>query len=424
MLLVAFVAVTACVSSTPASTSHKVIRIGVDLPLSGPQARAAAPALYGIRFYVRSHPTIDGYDVALRTEDDLANPNLGAANIRAFLTDPSLLAVLGPFDAAVARQEIPVANAAGLVMISPATSNPCLTRDVFTPARLNPVRTPIMCKDAGIPGASQLRPTKTNNFFRMTTTDDLQGAAAADFAFHKLHVLRVAVISDHEAYGQGLAYAFSGRFTNLGGTVAGRLDLDPKNPSATTFLKAMKDAGVEAVYYGGATSAGGCKIRADMTGVFPTGEATPFLGADGIAEDPACVTAAGTNLPGIFATVPFVDADMRPGAAATIRDFKSVFGSTADYGPYTAVAYDATAILYAALDQAIRSAGGGMPDRAAVTAAVAHVSGLAGVTGTLGFDKSGDTTNRIISVFEASSADPRVPWKLVDAVDYSTALPY
>src|SRR5690242_2285020 len=117
-----------------------------------------------MKFFVERHPTIDGFVVALRTADDGGDPNLGAANVRAFLTDPKVVAMLGPFDAAVARAEIPVANAAGFAMVSPATSNPCLTRDVFTPARLNPARTAITCRQAGLPAASELRPNKTNNF--------------------------------------------------------------------------------------------------------------------------------------------------------------------------------------------------------------------------------------------------------------------
>jgi branched-chain amino acid transport system substrate-binding protein len=423
-VVVAIVLSSACLGSPSPVTAHKTIRIGVDLPLSGVEARAATPALYGIKFFVARHPTIDGFDVSLRTADDGGDPNLGAANVRAFLTDPKVMAMLGPFDAAVARQEIPVANAADFAMVSPATSNPCLTRDVFTPARLNPARTAITCRQAGIPGASELRPNKTNTFFRLTTTDDLQGAAAADYAFRKLRILRAGVISDHEAYGQGLAYAFSARFANLGGTVLGRMELDPKNPSVAAFLKSMKDAGAQAIYYGGSTQAGGCGIRAQMAGVFPAGDATPFLGGDGIAEDPACVSAARANGSGIFATVPIVDADTRPAAVATVRDFKATYGNTADYGPYTMVAYDATAVLYAALAQAVSSAGGGLPDRAAVTALVAATSGLTGATGNLGFDGAGDTTNRIVSIVEATGSNPRAPWKPVDAVDYSAKLPY
>ena len=134
--------------------------------------------------------------------------------------------------------------------------------------------------------------------------------------------------------------------------------------------------------------------------------------------------AAGDNSAGIYGTVPIVDASTLASAAHTIREFKGAFGSTTDYGPYTVVAYDATAVLYAALDRAIRAAGGSMPARASVVSQLAQTSGLAGATGNLGFDASGDTTNRLVSVFEAIGSDPRVPWKLAGTVDYSAHLPY
>ena len=421
--------VAACASSAPAAPAAPVLRIGVDLPVTGREARAAVPALNGVRFYVQTHPTLDGFQVLLTMTNDAAagglpSPERGAANVHAFVADPTVVAMIGPFDAAVARKEIPVANAASLAMISPATSSPCLTRNVFVPATLNPARTDIDCKMAGLPSAAELRPTQLNNFFRLTTTDDLQGAAAADYLFGKLHVIRAAAVSDHEAYGQGLVDAFSARFTTLGGTVVARVDLDPANPDAATFLAGAKNEGAQAVYYGGSTPGGGCAVRGQMRAVFPAAGATPFLGADGIAQDPACVTAAGENSPGMYATVPIVDAATLPSAAPTIRQFKATFGSTSDYGPYTVVAYDATAVLYAALNRAIQAAGGHLPDRQAVISELAHTADLAGATGNLGFDAAGDTTNRVISVFEATGTNPRSSWKLVDTVDYSAHLPY
>jgi branched-chain amino acid transport system substrate-binding protein len=426
--LVLLIAGGACGGSTLATPPAKTIHIGVDLPVTGMEARAAVPALNGVRFFVQTHPTLDGFDVALTVADDAGggfpNPTRGASNVRGFLADSSLLAMIGPFDAGVARQEIPIANEAGLAMITPATSSPCLTRNVFMPAKLNPARSEIGCKMAGLPPASDLRPTHINNFFRLSVTDDLQGAAAADYAVTKLHVLRAGVISDHEAYGQGLVDAFSARLTSLGGSVLGHLDIDPKNPDATAFLQSMKQANAEAIYYGGPSRMGGCNIRAQMRAQFGAGEATPFLGGDGIAQDPACIKSAAENSAGIFATVPIIDAVSRPGAQALIRDFKAAFGNTSDFGPYTVVAYDATAVLYAALDRAIRDAGGQAPDRARVTRDLAQVSGLAGLTGNLGFDSAGDTTNRVISIFESAGSDARTPWKLVGTVDYSARLPY
>jgi branched-chain amino acid transport system substrate-binding protein len=417
-----------CASSAPQAPAAPVLRIGVDLPITGAEARAAVPALNGVRFFVQTHPTLDGFGVTLVASDDATgvrpSPSRGAANVRAFIADRTVVAMIGPFDSGVARREIPIANAAGLAMVSPATSSACLTRDVFIPATLDPARTAIDCRAAGLPSASELRPNRVNNFFRLTTTDDLQGAAAADYVFGKLHAVRAAAVSDGEAYGQGLVDVFSARFATLGGSVVGRFELAPGKTDATAFLSQMKVAGAQAFYYGGATSGGGCAVRAQMESVFPAGESTPFFGADGIAHDPSCVTEAAGNSAGTFATVPFVDASTRPAAAVLVREFKGSFGSASDYGPYTMVAYDATAILYAALDRAIRSASGHLPDRTRVISELAATSGLAGATGNLGFDSAGDTTNRILSVFEARGADPRGAWKLVDTVDYSVRLPY
>src|SRR5437762_9942746 len=66
-----------------------VIKIGVDLPLSGAEAGAAVPAINGIRYYVQQHPTLDGFTVVLSESDDssggLPDPHRGADNVRAFL---------------------------------------------------------------------------------------------------------------------------------------------------------------------------------------------------------------------------------------------------------------------------------------------------------------------------------------------------
>src|SRR2546428_1889629 len=190
---------------------------------------------------MQTHTPSYGNAIEIGTADDgaagggSASPDRGAANVRSFLADANVGAMIGPFDGAVARKEIPLANVAGLAMVSAGTSNPCLTRDVYMPTLLNPARTPISCKVAGLPPASDLRPSHANNFFRLTTTDELQGAAAADFAVEKLHVLRAAVITDHELYGQGLAVAFHPPLGPGRGTVPGPVCVRADRNCAPSF---------------------------------------------------------------------------------------------------------------------------------------------------------------------------------------------
>ena len=87
-------------------------------------------------------------------------------------------------------------------------------------------------------------------------------------------------------------------------------------------------------------------------------------------------------------------------------------------------AYDAAGVVYDALDRAIKAAGGNMPARDSVVAELAATTAFAGVTGTFGFDPAGDTTKRVVSIFESASPDPGAAWTWIDSVDYSDALPY
>jgi branched-chain amino acid transport system substrate-binding protein len=310
-------------------------------------------------------------------------------------------------------------------MLSPTTSSRCLTKEPFLPAGLNPLRTAIACKAAGLPSPGELRPTKVNNYFRLSTTDDLQGAAAADFASKELHLHRVALLSDSEAYGQGLADSFAARFNKLGGTIVASLEVDPaKALDVTRFLEQAKQSGAQGLYYGGTSATGGCVVRAQMAGVFAAGEATPFFGGDGIALDPSCVRDAGGNASGIYATVPTFDAEHIASARPFIQAFKSEFGRTRDFGPFTMAAYDATGAVYDALDRAIKGARGNRPFRDEVVTALASTSSFPGVTGTFGFDADGDTSLRMVSIYKPVASNARKTWAWVQTVDYSAALPY
>ena len=290
----------ACSSGSPGPKAG--IEIGVDLPLSGIEGRAGTPTLNGVRFYVKQHPTLDGFSVAVNARDDaidgVHSAKLEADNITAFVNDPAALGVIGPFDSTVAGAAIPVANQAHLAMISPSASDQCLTKPVFVPAGLSPAHKAVACNEVGLPLPADLRPDSVNNFFRLATTDDLQGAAAADFAYKNLHLLRVAVLSDHEAYGQALADGFRTRFNKLGGLVVVVQDFAPSaGLDLSAFFSVAKREGAGAVYFGGVAANRSCSIRTQA--VAALGAAAPFLGGDGIAEDPTCVHDAGAAASGV-----------------------------------------------------------------------------------------------------------------------------
>jgi branched-chain amino acid transport system substrate-binding protein len=235
----------------------------------------------------------------------------------------------------------------------------------------------------------------------------------------------MALLSDNEAYGQGLADSFSARFARLGGIVVASQEIDPSKPlDATRFLQQAKQSGAQGLYYGGTSATGGCVLRAQMTGVFGAGEATPFIGGDGIALDPTCIRDAGGNAAGIYATVPTFDAEQIATAKPFVQAFKAAFGLSRDFGPFTMAAYEATGVVYEALDRAIKGARGNRPFRDEVVTALASTTSFQGVTGTFGFDADGDSTQRMVSIYKTVTPTSRMRWTWVETVDYSAALPY
>jgi branched-chain amino acid transport system substrate-binding protein len=419
----------ACSGDGSGTAAARTITIGADLPLSGIEGAAGTSTLNGIRFFVQRHPVLDGFAIAVDARDDPTSSSRdtarGIQNVRALIADPRVLAVVGPFDSNVARAQIPVANRAQLALVSPGTSNRCLTKEPFLPSALNPARTAITCAAAHLPSPADLRPTGVNNFFRLSTTDELQGPAAADYATNQLHLQRVAVLTDGEAYGQALADSFRARFIQLAGTVVAHSDLDPTaGIDVAAFLQAAKNDGAQGVYFGGTSANHACALRSQMTSVFGADAAAPLLGGDGIALDPGCVADAGATAAGIYATVPAADAEHTDSAAPVVTAFKSQYGRPGDFGPSTVAAYDATGVIYDALERAIKASAGNLPARGSVVAELAATTAYSGATGVFGFDPTGDTTLRLLTIFRPAGPDPDAGWSWVATVDYSAALPY
>jgi len=290
--------------------------------------------------------------------------------------------MVGPFNSAVAKAEIPVTNQAALTQISPSNTNPCLTKD--------------------LPSCSyhpqDLRKT-TNNYFRVVATDDLQGPAMADYAYNTLGIKVIGVLDEKTVFGVGIADAFEGQFKKDGGKTI-RDSYDPKTTTTwKNYLNKFKDGGATAIYIGGTDDQKSCQPRAEMRALGMG--SWPYLGGDGI-ETSQCVDDAADSATGVSATTAGADAGQIPAAASTISDFKKAFTDPNAYGSYTMSAFDATNIEIQAIGRALKA--GKDPSkindfRAAVRDEVAKTSGYAGVLGSTTFDKNGDTSAKIISVY-------------------------
>jgi branched-chain amino acid transport system substrate-binding protein len=376
-------------SSEPAA-SGQTIKIGVDLPVSGADASIGIPTQNGAVLAVEeaNKNGFAGGKFKLDTSllDDAVqgkhDPAAGAQNVKTFIADSSVLAMIGPFNSNVAKSEIPLTNDAILVQIAPSTTNDGLTTGE---------------------DAKKLRTAHpdTNTFFRVCTRDSKQGATLAQIAVQRLKSKKVFIVDDNETYGKGLADVFEATFKQLGGTVVGHEHLTANQQDFKALLTKAKSLGPDLVFYGGTTSTGGGLVRKQM-GDAGLGS-VPYLGGDGIS-DPEFEKVAGDAANGAYMTAAAPDANKLPSAKAFVAAYKARFNG--DVGPYSANAYSAAKIEIAAIEKAITDAGGKMPTRADVLKNVAATKDFDSPIGKIGFDANGDTTAPILSLFHVVNGKP------------------
>jgi branched-chain amino acid transport system substrate-binding protein len=400
-LAAASIALAACGTTTASGPTIKgTIKIGIDLPVSFGDASDGQPTQNGAKLAIKQAGKVCGASshtdacftlTAFPLDDATAaqnghDPAQGAANMRQYVTDSAVLGVVGPFNSSVAKAEIPIANTVNLAMISPANTNECLTQE---PADGH-------CK--GI--AATLRPTGKNNYFRVCTTDLIQGPAAADFAYNSLKKTKVFVFNDQQTYGLGIAQNFAAEFKKDGGTVLNS-DLGGFDPTSTSDfhsqLNRAKSLGADVIFFGGTTSDKGGQIRKQMLGILDV----PYVAGDGISGNQFAKD-AGDNAHDSYFTVAGPYPQKLSTAATFVAAYKAEYGQ--DVGAYSAQAYDAANVIIAAIGRAIDDAGGNMPTRDQVTAQVAKTQNFHGTIGTTSFDTNGDTTLKIITVYKWATA--------------------
>jgi len=357
----------------PVSAAATAVKIGVDLPMSGGEAPNGVPTNNGVLLAIEEANKAGGkYQFEEVLKDDAVNgvhdPAQGAKNIQELLADKSVVAMVASFNSNVGKATIPITNAAGVVQISPAQTNPALTKPSF--------------------GALDVRKAHPDqiNYFRVCPTDDLQGPVAAIYAFKNLKARKVAILDDTETYGKGIADEFEKQFKKMGGKVLSHDGIPKGTQDFHAILTKIKSVNPDLLFFGGVTTTGGGLIRKQMPDV---GLKSLYEGGDGIVED-EFIKVAGDSANGSYGTVAAVNAEKMEAAKGFLAAYKAKFKE--DPGAYSANAYVAATIII----DAVKAVG---PDRAKVRAWVAKLKDYKSIIGTFSFDKNGDTTNTIISVY-------------------------
>lgn len=355
-----------------------VVKIATASPLSGPLAPLGEAVKLGAQLAVEDNKERFkqlGVQLELFPQDDQGDAKVGIAVAQKLLTDPQVIAVMGHFMSGISIPASEIYAKENMAMISPTSTSPTLT-------------------ERGL-----------KNVFRIISRDDVQGPAAAEFAFNKLGAKKVFVIHDKTTYGQGLADEFKKAAEKLGMQVAAVEGLTIGEVDFSAVLNKVIGLKPDMVYYGGQATEGALFIKQARE----KGIKAPFMGGDGF-DSSDMVKIAGEYVNGVYYSSVATDVTKTPEGKAWAERYQQKFGKEME--SHSVYGYDSTLAILEGLERAIKQNGGKVPTRQQVSEQMAGLKDFKGVSTTVTFDEKGD--NKLAKVYFYQYQNTAYPGVLVE----------
>ncbi|MBB1635955.1 branched-chain amino acid ABC transporter substrate-binding protein [Cupriavidus sp. UME77] len=345
----------------PAGGGEVVVKIGHAAPLTGGIAHLGKDNENGARLAVeevnKTGLEINGKKIKLELvgEDDAGDPKTGTA-VAQKLVDAKVVAVVGHLNSGVSIPASKIYSDAGIVQISPSSTNPDYTKQGF----------------------------KTT--FRVVATDAQQGPALANYATKSLHAKTVAIVDDATAYGKGLADEFEKTAKASGVNVVAREATNDKATDFKAILTKIKGKKPDVIMYGGMDATGGpfAKQAKEL------GITSKIVGGDGVCTDKVAELAGDAVQNIICSEAGLALSKMEQGADFDKR-YQARFNAPVQiYAPFT---YDAVMVIVDAMKRANST------EPAAILAEMPKTN-YKGLIGNIAFDEKGDMKEGTITLYE------------------------
>lgn len=342
--------VTGCAKQ--ADTESDIIKIGEFASLTGQIASFGQSSNAGTKLAVEEINAAGGVlgkQIALITEDDRSTAGEPANVVRKLIHRDQVVAVLGQVASSMSLEAAPICQAAGIPMITPASTNPEVTQ-------------------------------KGDFIFRICFIDPFQGKVMAKFASENLEATRAAVLTDvKQDYSVGLSKFFKETFEDIGGEIVAEQSFSSGDTDFKAQLTTIKSANPDVIfvpaYY---TEAALIALQARELGI-----EKPLAGGDGW-DSPKLFEIGGDAVDGCYFSNHYTQEDPSDAVQEFIQKYQAAYGSIPD--AMAALGYDSVYVLA----DAIRRAGTTEPE--ALRDAIAATSGLKGVTGTITLDENRNAT--------------------------------
>lgn len=359
--------------ATPTSgAAEQVVTIGVITPQKAGLTDFGLGMLHSVELAVaeaNESGALPGWTIKVAALDDSSDPAVGTAAAEQMIADPSVVAIVGPYNSGVAAAMLPKLAAAGLPLISPSNTLTSLTLggDLAKPAR------------------------QFANYFRMVGADDKQGVFLAEQAI-AAGFTTAAVVSETKAVSKGLADIFAAAFEAKGGKVTVREVVPDGATDFSGFINKALPTSPGLIFFGGEYPvAASLRTQAEEAGL-----GAPLMGGDGIKDD-ALIKQAGAAAEGILASSVGVPLATMSSASAFLAAYKAAKFPHPEsaYGPY---AYDAANAIIRSLPAVLNGQTSLLDVRGVLLKALTTVT-FDGASGKVGFDQYGDTLYPVFTLY-------------------------
>ena len=343
-----------------AHAAMEPVRIGFFMSMTGRDSSFGEASLRGARLAVdevNAAGGILGRAVELLVEDNRSQPSESATAVKKLISRDHVVALIGECSSGRTLEAAPVAQAAGIPLITPASTSPKVTQ-------------------------------VGNAIFRVCFIDPFQGDVIAEFAHRRLGLKRAALLIDSTSpYSVGLAEYFTKTFTALGGEVVTSQKYSGADTDFRAQLTAIRSANPDAIFLPGYYVAAGLVAKqAKQLGLKAT-----LLGGDGF-EAPQLLEIGGDALEGVYYSTHFASENTSAASRAFVDAFKTKYGSVPN--GLSALTYDSIKLVADAITRA------GTTEKTALINALAATKDFPGVTGrtTINAQRDADKDAAIITV--------------------------
>lgn len=344
-LVIAALMATACRPGREAQTADSSgdIPVGFYGALTGDQAAFGTATINGVRIAVEEINAAGGVlgrKIRLVIEDDQGRAEEAASVVTKLITSNRVEALIGENSSSQSLAAGPIAQANGVPMISPSSTNPMVTE-------------------------------KGDYIFRVCFTDPYQGEALASFVRKNLKLDTAAILIDRRNdYSVGLAGFIRKNFEAAGGKIVAEQSYAAGDTEFRPQLTAIKAKSPQALFIPGFyTEVGQIAIQARDLGV-----TAPLIGGDGW-DSPVILQIGGKSIEGSYFSDHYFVGDTRPVVQKFVAEYKKRHGRNPEAN--AVLGYDA---LYVWANAAKRA---GKLDKKLIRDQIAATKDYDGVSGTI-----------------------------------------